>query len=108
VLLLGMLALAVQAVQAAGAWPAAATWPADFCGVPPDAYGDGPQKANDGAGGCPCCCAHPLIVRAPARAAMPVRSESHGAPPRLAASAAQFDPLLEWRSRFSQGPPAIG
>jgi hypothetical protein len=108
VLLLALLALAVQAVQAGGAWPAATPWPADICGVPPGADGDGPQQTHDGAGGCPCCRAHPLVVFGMARVALPAQSDGHGAPRRLAAGAAQFDPLLAWRSLFAQGPPLSG
>jgi hypothetical protein len=107
-LLLGLLALAVQAVQAGGAWPATTPWPADICGVAAGASGDGPAKAHDGAGSCPCCRANPLVAFAAARAAPPAWCEGHDAPPRLAASAAQFDRLFEWRSLFSQGPPVIG
>jgi hypothetical protein len=105
-LLLGLLALAVQAVQGAGARPAAAPWPADYCGVPPGTDGDG--KAHDGVHGCSCCRAHPLIVRAPAHPALAVHTEIHVAPPRFAAGDPQVDPLFEWRSSFSQGPPGIG
>jgi hypothetical protein len=104
-LLLGLLALAVQA---ASAWPAAAPWSVDFCGVPAGADGGGAQKADGDAGGCPCCRAHPPLVFAPVRAATPALTLGHDAPPRLAAGAAQFDPLFDWRSLFTQGPPAIG
>jgi hypothetical protein len=107
-LLLALLALALQAVQAAGARPAAAPMPVDFCGVPAGADGGGPQGADADAGGCPCCRAHPPLAFAPVRAAPPALSTGHDAPPRPAAGAAQFDPLFEWRSLFAQGPPLSG
>jgi hypothetical protein len=107
-LLLGLLALAVQAVQVAGARPAAAPMPADFCGAPAGADGDGPANAHDGAGSCPCCRAHPPLAFAPVRAAMPAQYEGDEVSPRPAASGAQFDPLFEWRSLFAQGPPLSG
>jgi hypothetical protein len=107
-LLLGLLALALQAVQAAGAWPAAAPMPSDICGAPAGADGGRPQGADADAGGCPCCRAHPPLAFAPVRAAMPAQYEGDEVSPRPAASGAQFDPLFEWRSLFAQGPPLSG